>query len=420
MPKETRNALWLVTVLALVPSLAVAWSIFWPIVNGVDRYGYVVGRDFANFWFAGQLAAQGRLAELYDLFAYHAALKAALAPTEPFMNFSYLPNVLPLLLPLSLLPYAVALTLWCTLGLVAFVLAVTGFPVAPGRRHLVPMLLLSPIVILVTCFAQSSLLLAALFVGAFRLLPSRPRLAGVLIGLLSFKPHIAILLPLVLAVRSEWAAMAAAAATAAGLALLSVLLFGTAPWHDYVAYTLPYQARLLAEPGGFVWTMMISPYAFLCQLGVPPALALKAHAVLAVAVAGAALAVVRVTRASALTAAVVGFAAVLIPPYALAYDLAIPAAGLMWWLSEDKRPLRLWELALVGAFWVLPFVLMALNVLHVPVMPPIIVALFWWLVALALGRAGEFTRLRAVVVRLARQAGRPGRSTAVPSASWKS
>jgi hypothetical protein len=378
----------LVSLLVLPPSLAISVTLVWPVDGWFDRWGFVLGRDFVNFWFAARLAAEGRLGELYDLSAYHSALRAMLASDHPFMNFSYMPNALVLFRPLGALPYGAALAVWQLAGLAAFSFAATGKLLPPDRDRTV-LVLLSPIVILTLSLAQATLLLALLFVGAFRLLPSRPGLAGVLFGLMTVKPQLGLLIPFVLVLDRQWKAIAAAVLFASLLAALSVALYGTEPWQAYLANTVPYQARVVAEPFGLVWTMMITPYAFLCQVGVAPALALKLHGAIALTVAAAALVAVRLSREASAKATIVALAAVLITPYSLAYDLAIPAAALIWHLGSRPHLFGALGNGAQALFWALPVLLMPLNVLGVPVMPLVLLALFSAYASDALGLGGE-------------------------------
>ena len=60
---------------------------------------------------------------------------------------------------------------------------------------------------------QNGFLSAALLGGSLLILDQRPKLAGVLIGLLAYKPQFGVLIPLVLIATGRWTVIAAAAAT---------------------------------------------------------------------------------------------------------------------------------------------------------------------------------------------------------------
>jgi hypothetical protein len=181
-----------------------------------------------------------------------------------------------------------------------------------------------------------------------------------------------LLLPLVLVARGAWTAILAAGLTVAGLVVVSLLLFGSAPWLDYWANTLPYQQRVMLEPYGFVWTLMAAPFAFAYKIGLDVPTALKLHVVLTIFIVGPTLLAVRHCTDWPLTIAIVALASVLATPYALNYDLAIPAAALLFYLASRTEPFGRPELAVIGAFWFMPYAAMGLDVLAgIPVSAPL-------------------------------------------------
>jgi hypothetical protein len=92
-------------------------------------------------------------------------------------------------------------------------------------------------------WVQTGFLSASLLGGALLALERRPALAGVLIGLLAYKPQFGVLIPLALVAAAEWRAITAAAATVGVLAGVSIAAFGIGPWAAF-----PHQ--LFAQAGG--------------------------------------------------------------------------------------------------------------------------------------------------------------------------
>ena len=258
---------------------------------------------------------------------------------------------------------------------------------APTREDasLVTAIALAPIVWVNVIFGQMGLLLALLFVGALRILPARPVLAGALMGVLTIKPQLGLLLPLVLLLSGAWRAIAAAAATALALAAASIVLFGMEPWRLYVAETMPLQWKFVTQMDGFYANQMITPYAALRSLGMPFQAALVAHATIAAFIAATTFTTLRSSASWPLKCAVVAFASVLMVPYVLAYDLAIPLATLVWHLV-DNEPRPYPGLALAGGLWALPYALTIMLQLNgIPLLPVVLVATFFWLAGDALG-----------------------------------
>ena len=373
--RKTCRALRLATVIGLPLSWWLALQFFRPGAELINAHGYYLGQDFVNLWTAGRLTLAGRVAEIYDFSAYNAAIQAWLPPAYGFLNFSYPPHVLPLIAPLGALPYLAALALWQVAGVAAFTaLTLVAMP-KQDRRALVLFILLSPIVLLVVTTGQSSFVLALLFVGGLRLLPRRPLLAGLLFGILTVKPQLGLLLPPALILMREWRAFATAAATACALAALSVALFGPGPWHDYVAVTLPFQNRVMTEFSGIIPLMMVTPYGALWQMRAPVGPALAVHAAIAVAIAAAALYSARASVDAALRNAVLATAAVLVTPYCLSYDLAVPLAAIVIWLSEARAPHPA-TLAVIALLWGSAYVGMFSALFYVPVVAAATLAVF--------------------------------------------
>jgi hypothetical protein len=73
-------------------------------------------------------------------------------------------------------------------------------------------------------------LTAALFGAATLLIDGRPVPAGLLFGMLCYKPHLGLLIPVALAAGRRWRAFTAAVAAVLGLCAFSAVLFGVDTW----------------------------------------------------------------------------------------------------------------------------------------------------------------------------------------------
>ncbi len=347
-------------VLGAIMSAAMLWLLFLPGANGLDPLGYHWGHDFANYWSGGRFAVTGRVGVLYDLDAYFLAVKSDLSPDLGFSNFSYPPNVLPLLAPLGFLSFGAAFAVWTVAGLAALAWTVT---VGIGRRdrRAVALLVLSPIVVFCLAFGQASTFFAAMLVGGLSIRSRRPVLAGILFGLATVKPQLGAILPFYLLWVRDWRAIGAATLTAALLVGLSLLFWGTAPWRDYLAVTMPYQSDVVINPQryGSIAQLEYSPFVTLRMFGVSVAIAGAIHALLAVVGGVAAIMAARRARSTAFTVAAMAFATVMIQPYSLAYDLIIPATALVILADADAgRPSPAWATLPLRLFWLEPPIVM--------------------------------------------------------------
>jgi len=371
---------------ALPAGVMLVANSFWPNAGFMQPNDFYLGSDFVNYWMGGRLALQGRLDVLYDFVRYNALLHEWFSAHLRLMNFSYPPHALFPLALFGAFPYLAALLLWSLAGAIAFIGIALGRRPQRGDGLLLAALALSPVLWVNIVFGQFGLLLSALFVGALRALPRRPMLAGALIGLITIKPQLGLLLPLLLILLPSWRALAAALISTITLVALSLLAFGAEPWRIYVAETMPFQWHFIEVMDGFYRFQMVTPYTafWFFGLGMKAALALQVAISLLVAVVTCA--VVRSNASYPLKAAVVAFGSVLMVPYALAYDLAIPLAAFVWYLSERTGQASRPEVALIAAVWALPFALcILLQTQGLPVLPLVLMACDAWLAGKALG-----------------------------------
>jgi arabinofuranan 3-O-arabinosyltransferase len=178
---------------------------------------------------------------------------------------------------------------------------------------------------------QNGFATAALLGGSLVFLQSRPALAGCFIGLLSFKPHLGILFPLVLLASGRWRAFAAAAAVTALLILATCSVFGVAAWQAFLN-SLPAASQAALTEGRADWAKLQSVFAVTRLLGGSAALAWTLHFTMAGAVAIVLCALWRSRISFDLKAAAMATGALLATPYLFLYDLvvlAVPMAFLV-------------------------------------------------------------------------------------------
>jgi hypothetical protein len=360
-----------VSLALFIPTLV---TFYWPAQGGLDVTGHPIGRDFINVWVGPQLAFGGQFATLFDLKGYHAAIGALFGHELPFHNWGYPMFTLPAFWPLAQLPYFWALAVW-TVGLFAAYAAVTLSPVARSRRVVALFILaLAPATLINAIGGQNGFLSAALFLGGILVLDRRPILAGVLFGLLTFKPHLGLVLPFALVALGAWRTITAAAVTAGLLFAASVALFGLEPWRQYVEATAPYQAVLLERFHGFYTYMMASVFAGARTLGLGYQAAMAVQIAVAIPVLVVSCWAVRRTTDPCRRAFVLACATPLLTPYAFNYDLTAVTAAMVW-LLVGRLPWRnRWSAAYLLA-WVSQPATMAIGLGGMGLMPLILFGL---------------------------------------------
>ncbi len=241
---------------------AVSWFLLLPYVmtahGHLDWTRHALGRDFVNYWTAGHLAFTPHRLDIFNPALFLNWEHRLFDPALPFHFWSYPPPALFLVAPLALFPYIPGLIAWSTVGIVALIPAARAFFPEGRDRWL---LVAAPAAAINVGLGQNGAFTAALLIGGLALWRTRPCWSGVLLGLLIFKPQIAILLPVAVLAERRWGVMAVAAATAVGVLLLSTLAFGVDAWQGFFGPTLTMQQTMLSQGSGpFQWMM---PSAFM-------------------------------------------------------------------------------------------------------------------------------------------------------------
>ncbi len=297
----------------------------------LDGSGHPIHTDFTSVYAAGRLVLEGHPAAAYDWNLHYAAENALVAhPPAAYLGWHYPPPFLIIAGLLATLPYAIAFLVWiaATLPLyLAAIRAIVGDKIGWLMAGAFPCLM--PNIV----SGQNGFFTAALIGGALVLLESQPLLAGVCLGLLTYKPQFGILFPVVLAAGGYWRAMAAAAASALALALATIVLFGTTPWIEFFHW-LPLTSRALLSQDHTAWAdhtdwnKFQSLFAMVRLLGGSAALAWTLQTVLAAIAAVALIAMWRSKHvAFELKAAGLAAGVLLATPYVYLYDLAILAVA---------------------------------------------------------------------------------------------
>ena len=279
-------------------------------------YGEILGSDFTQVWVAGRAALEGRAAESYDLAQHLVNLKAAFGPDCRFA-WHYPPIFLIPAAAMAGMDPQLGYLAWCALSGLFFWLVLLR---AAGRTDIALIAFAHPLVFCNLSYGQNGLFTAGLMTLGLILLDRRPWLAGLCFGLLAFKPHFALLAPLLLLVTGRWPALLACAATVLASCLASVALFGIAPWIGFL-HSLSSTNRIILQEAAAGLDLNASAFGAVRLLG--GSIALSWAFQIAVAL-GALAFVVRVWRSGAspeLRAAACLCVTPLLSPYVPVYDL---------------------------------------------------------------------------------------------------
>lgn len=339
IPADMSRSLFRIFLFSLAPLISLVYLVLSqdPIIG--------TARDFGVFWTAGSMAAHGEAAKIFDPAAFRQVMTGLVGVQSENLPFLYPPHSVLFFLPLSIVTPTTALVLWllATFGILATLL---WREVARPSESMIA-LLLSPASIINIACGQNAYLSTGLLAGALLMIERRPVIAGILLGLLSYKPQFGIAIPFLLLAGRHWQTFIAASITTIGLVVMSLLLFGSESWLLY-----------LKAAGGhldFIRQWGFTSYTFYMALslyGLTLWQAALIHAGLALLVVAAVIWAWRQNAPHALKCSVALVGVVSVAPYLLPYDMLIIAVAIL--LALPSFAAARWEKVFFALLWILP------------------------------------------------------------------
>ncbi|PVE23535.1 hypothetical protein DC522_15435 [Microvirga sp. KLBC 81] len=287
--------------------------------------------DFDVFHIVAQMVWRGEIKQTYHFAAMLEAQKAA-SGTESFMPWTYPPQFDLIIAPLAFLPRGLAYGLFTAGTLVAYLATLRRIA---GEHLPLTLIILFPAIAITIACGQNGFLTGTLIGLTCLGLQSDRRIAGLPLGLMVIKPHLAVGFATYTLLSRRWGMAALAGSIVIATSILVTILFGTDIWAAVLAGAK--EARVYLEHGMYPLFRMVSIYAALYTLGLPATVAFVAQFL--VAAISLAMIVYALYRGMPLRQ-VLGLTAIgslLISPYAYDYDLPIYGIGLALLLPDLLR-----------------------------------------------------------------------------------
>jgi alpha-1,2-mannosyltransferase len=203
---------------------------------------------------------------------------------------------------------------------------------------------------------HNGFLTAALLGFALVQLDRRPVLAGILFGLLAYKPQFGLMIPLVLVATGRWRTVCAAAATVALLVLAATLAFGIDTWRAFFTFA-EYTRTIVLETGETGWHKIQSVFSWARMWGASVPLAYGIQGAVTLGIAAALVWLWRSPASFALKAAALCLAAILATPYSLDYDLMVLAPAIAFLtVGGLARGFAPYEKTALAFLWIAPLI----------------------------------------------------------------
>ncbi|WP_071674647.1 glycosyltransferase family 87 protein [Nioella nitratireducens] len=336
--------------------------------------------DFRVFWAAARLAIDGHPLDAFDV---NRLAEVQDFPADDWMPWVYPPGFLLMILPLGLVSFFMAWTVYTGASIAAMLAALRPF------TRTVPALwigfALAPTALVTLMLGQISLFWGAGLVAALAALRSdRPFLAGVFLGLLTAKPQLGLLIPVALIAAGHWRTIGGAALTTLLLMGGATALFGLDYWPAWRDLAGIHLEVLRSDVAGS--PRMISVYSFLARLGLaePVAFATQGMATVLAGV-GVWLGWRRPGLSFDLRAAMLLTAIPLCTPYLWYNETALFAPALLFLLRSGALPMTTPGLIFAFFYWIGIGPITVATVAGLgPLPPPRLVAVPLMLVAFAL------------------------------------
>lgn len=410
------------------PVGATAWVVWlgsvaygcWSENRPVDAEGTPVCVDHLTFYSAAKLIREGRSEKMYD-YDFLGPYQGEQLGWDWGMLLGYRnpPFYALLYTPTAGLPYLTSMLIWNAIGLVMLVLAISWMKPERQLRALMWSLAFYP-VFAAASFGQNSLLSLGIFAAVYRLLSNhRPLEAGLVAGLLWFKPQLLIGLFIwwAMAPRKYAACWAGVAVTGAIFAAISWLALPDASWAfvDSLQANLGYGGEMgwnKESPRAF-WSLLLPEISaeVICHVEISHVAFdfTKGWALTLATVLPMIAAACRLAKRSGTPVAVMFpvavFLSLWVSPHSLIYEWAIlvPATIVLWERFPERRDV--WLCLFVLAWLVLavstPLAKLQIDYLKPPGVVQLaipVMGIVGWLVIRELGKQHEGADIPRAVV----------------------
>lgn len=348
--------------------------------HGLNDYqNRPLGSDFSNIYTAGLEANAGHATDIYVPAKHLAAERVLFGAKTQFYGWHYPPFLLLIAAPLAHLPYFAALFVWQAvtfalyLGALAMLLRNFGVKIEPRAWLLLATAF--PAVFANLLAGHNGFLTAALLAGALAFLDKRPVVAGLLFGLLAYKPQFGLMIPLVLLITGRWRVIGGAALSVIALSILCTALFGMDIWRAFSS-SEEFTRTVVLEQGQTGFYRIQSMFAWVRMWGGPVTLAYFVQGLVTLLCAVSLFCIWRSDAPQSIKGAALCIAGILATPYSLDYDLMALAPAIALLAADGfAGGFRPYQKIMIAALWIMPFLARPVPLLTlVPVAVPVMIA----------------------------------------------
>ena len=337
-------------IMMIVGTLASLAFLFGAATGTLDMLARPLGTDFSSFWTAGRMALEGRAALAYD-WPSHWAMQKQTHGIDDFFPWSYPPSFLLLAAAVAALPYVPALIAWQGASMLA---ALAAFRAILPQNYALLFALGFPGVLVCVGHGQTGFLTGALLAGGVLALPRHEIWAGMLFGLLAYKPQFGLLIPFVLLAGGHWRATASATVTVLATVAATTAIWGWPVWEAFIN-SIPLTQKVVFETGNTGFEKFQSIFAWVGLWGGPLKLSYGLQGIVTLFALASTVWVWRSPVSHRLKGAALLTGVLLSTPYVLDYDLPVFGLALAFFAAHGmENGFGAWEKTAIAAAWIMP------------------------------------------------------------------
>lgn len=315
---------------AVVAALTASQYLVWALYALGGSPDFVFGGDFIAFWSAARETLNGDMIGLYAPDGLQTAMQTHRPGQEvDGLTWQYPPHAGLVFSPIGALPFLVAYALWCGLGLACFALVLQA--IGLRGRVLIALLATMPVLIVLNT-GQNALFTGSLLLLAVFKAGQKPILAGVAAALLTIKPQLGFLLPVLFIASGNWRAFFVAALGSVTLWGLSFALLGPATWSAFLSSVS--QVSGAVTDGQMPLYKMVNVYAAARLAWLPDLVAMALAALTLLAAVLAVIWIARQTEDPRWQYCVLATATLIAAPYSMYYELILLVPA-VWFVLEQ-------------------------------------------------------------------------------------
>jgi alpha-1,2-mannosyltransferase len=340
-------------------------------INSSEKVSSPIGIDYMMLYTSGKTAIEGKTTDIYDVPKQQAIIEEMLGTEMPKdVQWFYPPTFLLAIVSLfSALPFYPSLIIWlvCTLIFTIF----SAYMLVPKYKVLALLTLGFPAVFFNFRWGQNSFLSTSLLGLGIAFMQSNPVLAGLMFGLMTYKPQLACFPFIILLVTKEWRVLRWSAFFSLLTVLVSIFILGTNVWFVFLNHFFNKTPALLTT----IWikTAGIQPtlYTTLRLFGINGIFLKFLIILVGTTVTLVIMMIWRTANSLALRGSAMVLGIFTFMPYFIQYDLmllSIPFILLTYDFIENGC--NQYEIVVLAALWLMPmFNIIIVNLTHFQISP---------------------------------------------------